>query len=154
MGSTEFYNLINPPFNTWASLVAYDDDANMMTSDTKCFGTSTPHYAPMARPSITPSIESYSNVRQVSYHDDISTSCSHAAVRCSVDSTPTSNTMYPSTSQLIVSVDEVKLTQALKNLTESMQRSEESRRQVMMHWLMLTSEQKHALRKAKDELGY
>ncbi len=88
------------------------------------------------------------------YHDDISTSCSHAAARCSVDSTPTSNTMYPSTSQLIVSVDEVKFTQAIKNLTESMQRSEESHRQVMMHWLMLTSEKKHALRKAKDELGY
>ena len=82
-------------------------------------------------------------------HGDISM-CSFATAQSSHDCPPLSNTPLPA--QLVEEGDEAQYSEALQKLAESMRRTEESRKLVLMQRRMLTPDQQHSLYVAKEQL--
>jgi hypothetical protein len=82
-------------------------------------------------------------------HGDISM-CSYATAQSSHDCPPLSNTPLPA--QLVEEGDEAQYSEALQKLAESMRRTEESRKLVLMQRRMLTPDQQHSLNVAKEQL--
>ncbi len=87
-------------------------------------------------------------VKRIS-HDDISV-CSYATAQSSHDCPPLFNTPLPA--QLVEEGDEVQYSEALQKLAESMRRTEESRKLVLMQRRMLTPDQQYSLNVAKEQL--
>ena len=81
-------------------------------------------------------------------HGDLSM-CSYATAQSSHDCPPLSSTLLPAQ---LEGGDEAQYSEALQKLAESMQRTEESRKFVLMQRRMLTPDQQHALNAAKEQL--